>query len=229
MSSKKIPQILALIPARAGSKRLKKKNVLMFNGLPLISWTINSALKSKFFSKIVVSTDDNQVIKICKKINSLYVIKRPSELASDHATSIDVALHALDMFDGFDYFVLLQPTSPLRDTYHIDKAIEFLLRRKVKSAFSVCESTEISKNICLLDKNGFYRRYVSNIPSKRRIYDINGGIYINDVKEFRKCKKFVGDNSLGYIMPQNISIDIDTLGDFKAAEKIHKILDNEKH
>jgi len=222
MKEKKASRILTLIPARAGSKRLKNKNILEFNGLPLISWTINSALKSKYISKVIISSDDSTVLRLSKDFPSVFAIKRPVSLASDLASSADVALHALNYFNDYDYLILLQPTSPLRDDHDIDSAIEYLIENQAHSCLSLCRAALGDKNLCTLNTSGYFKKNIKNFSQTRDLYSINGAIYINDINDFLKYKRFITERSLGYIMPRSKSIDIDTLDDFKTAEIIHK-------
>lgn len=220
MKKKEEPRILALIPARAGSKRLKNKNILDFNGLPLISWTINSALKSKYISKVIVSSDDQRVHTLIENLPSVFAIKRPTSLATDLASSSDVALHALKLFPDYDYLILLQPTSPLRDSHDIDSAFEYLIERKARSCFSLCRAVAGDKNLCNVNESGYFQKYARNFLPASNIHSINGAIYINDINDFLGSKQFVTESSIGYIMPRLKSIDIDSIDDFRAAEKI---------
>jgi len=220
MIKKRVPRILALIPARAGSKRLKNKNILEFNGLPLISWTINSALKSKYISKVIISSDDPRVHRLIEDFPSVFAIKRPISLASDLASSSDVALHALKLFPDYDYFILLQPTSPLRDTHDIDSAFEHLIDRQARSCFSLCSAVAGDKNLCIINGSGYFQKHARNFLQAPNIHSINGAIYINDVQDFLESKQCITESSIGYIMPRGKSIDIDSIDDFKAAEKV---------
>jgi len=120
---------LAIIPARGGSKRLPRKNLLDLCGKPLIAWSIEAALKSKYISKVIVSSDEEEILNIAKEYKADF-IKRPDELASDTATTFDALKHTLENVEKYDYVVLLQPTSPLRDEKHIDEAIELLELKK---------------------------------------------------------------------------------------------------
>ena len=129
---------LAIIPARGGSKRLPRKNLLDLCGKPLIAWSIESALKSKYISKVIVSSDDEEILQISLNFGAT-VIKRPDELASDTATTFDAIEHTIKSLEKYDYVVLLQPTSPLRDEKHIDKAIELLEEKDADAIISVCE------------------------------------------------------------------------------------------
>lgn len=220
MIKKRVPRILALIPARAGSKRLKNKNILQFNGLPLIAWTINSALKSKYISKVIISSDDPTVHKLSEDFPSVFIIKRPIALASDQASSSDVALHALNCFPDYDYLILLQPTSPLRDSHDIDSAIEYLIERQARSCFSLCKAVAGDKNLCILKASGYFQKKIQNFLPIPSLHTINGAIYINNIQDFLQSKKFITQSSVGYVMPQSKSIDIDTIDDFRAAEQI---------
>ena len=116
---------LAIIPARGGSKRLPRKNVLDLCGKPLIAYSIEAGLKSKYISKVIVTSDDEEILSISKKYGS-GIIVRPEELSSDAATTFDAVKHTIDNVEKFDYVVLVQPTSPLRSEKHLDEAIELL-------------------------------------------------------------------------------------------------------
>ena len=111
---------LAIIPARSGSKRLTNKNMLPLKNKPLIEWSINAGLNSKYIDEIVVSSNNNEVLILAKK-KKVKFIRRPESLSQDNSSTLDVILHTLETIDrDFDYFVLLQPTSPLRTDKHID-------------------------------------------------------------------------------------------------------------
>jgi len=130
---------LAIIPARGGSKRLPNKNILNLSGKPLIAWSIEAALKSEYIDDIVVTSDSDKILEIARNYDVI-TIKRPYYLASDTANSIDVIKHVIENVDGkYDYLVLLQPTSPLRNEKHIDEAIELLDIKKADAIISVCE------------------------------------------------------------------------------------------
>jgi len=129
---------LAIIPARGGSKRLPRKNILDLNGTPLIAYSIEAGLKSKYIDKVIVSSDDEEILKISKKYGALTLI-RPDELAGDMATTFDAIAHTIENTKEYDYIVLLQPTSPLRDEKHIDEAIELLEGKEANAVVSVCE------------------------------------------------------------------------------------------
>ena len=122
-------KILALIPARSGSKGLKNKNILKLKDIPLIAWTIKSALKSKKIDKIIVDSDSEKILNISKKFNVNCFIHRPKKLALDKTPISDVIIHALLKYkDEYDFFLLLQPTSPFRSSKQIDKFINYFLK-----------------------------------------------------------------------------------------------------
>jgi len=129
---------LAIIPARGGSKRLPRKNILDLHGKPLISHSIEAGLNSKYIDKVVVSSDDDEILVISEKFG-VNIIKRPDELATDVSTTFDAIKHTINNVEKYDYIVLLQPTSPLRDSKHIDEAIELLKNKNADAVVSVCE------------------------------------------------------------------------------------------
>ena len=135
-------KILAIIPARGGSKRLPRKNILNLAGKPLIAWTIEAALGSKYIDDVIVSTDDNEISTVAKKYGAKVPFIRPDKFSSNHASSISVVLHAIEFFqkadERYDYVVLLQPTSPLRTVKNIDESIELLQQKKCDAIVSVC-------------------------------------------------------------------------------------------
>ena len=133
---------LAIIPARGGSKRLPRKNILDLCGKPLISWSIEAALKSKYISKVVVSSDDEEILNISSNFGA-DIIKRPYELANDTATTFDTVKHTIDNFENYDYIVLLQPTSPLRNEKHIDEAIELLEEKQADEVYAPCFASDV--------------------------------------------------------------------------------------
>ena len=125
---------LAIIPARGGSKRLPHKNVLKLAGKPLIAWSIDAGLQSQYIDKVIVTSDDDEILNIAKQFKG-EVIKRPEELASDTATSFDAIKHTIENVEKYDYIVLLQPTSPLRNFKHIDNAIKLLESKKANQEY----------------------------------------------------------------------------------------------
>jgi CMP-N,N'-diacetyllegionaminic acid synthase len=215
---------LGIIPARGGSKRLPRKNVLDLCGKPLIAWSIKAGLNSKYIDKVVVSSDDDEILNISSNFGA-ETIKRPVELASDTATTFDAIKHTIDNFENYDYIVLLQPTSPLRDAKHIDEAIELLEEKQADAVVSVCEVDHSPLWSNTLPENGnmssFLRDEVLNKRSQdlEKYYRLNGAIYICKTEKLLEEKSFfLKENIFAYIMDRKSSVDIDEEVDFKIAE-----------
>jgi len=216
---------VAIIPARGGSKRLPRKNVLSFLGKPLISWTIESSMSSQFIRETVISSDNKEILEIGKNYGVSTII-RPKELAMDASSTIDTIIHVLDNITYLpDYVVLLQPTSPLRKTKHIDEAINLLFQKNADAIVSVCETEHSPLWTNTLDNNLDMKNFISNEIKNTRsqdlpaFYRLNGAIYICDVKKLLKEKTlFLKGNIYAYKMNKKNSIDIDEEIDFKLAE-----------
>lgn len=218
-------KVLAIIPARGGSKRLKRKNVLPLVDKPLIAWTIESALKSKYIDKIVVSSEDEEILKISGSYN-IEIIKRPYDLARDVAKTTDVVVHVIEtLTENYDYILLLQPTSPLRTNKHIDEAIDILFSKKADAIISVCEIDHPIEWCNILPEDLSLKDFLSPIVLDKRSQDlpkryrINGAIYIVKTERFLTERTFfIKDNIYAYIMDKYSSVDIDDKFDFKFAE-----------
>lgn len=217
---------LAIIPARGGSKRLPRKNVLDLAGKPLIAHSIEAGLKSKYISKVVVSSDDEEILQISEKFGA-DTIKRPDYLATDTSSTFDAIEHTINSLEKYNYIVLLQPTSPLRNEKYIDEAIELLIEKNADAIVSVCE-TEHSPLWCnTLDDTLSISNFLSDeVLGKRSqdlpiFYRLNGAIYICETKKLLENKSFfLKENIFAYKMERKNSIDIDTKLDFKIAKII---------
>lgn len=220
-------EILAIIPARGGSKGLPGKNIKLLNGKPLICYTIEEARKSSFIHCVVVTTDDQEIAEISKK-SGAEVIIRPPALALDESPVIDAVFHVLKNMDGEpDIIVLLQATSPLREVKDIDGAIRLYLGGQCDSLMSVCPA-EHSPYWYFNIKDGlltplFDERFLNTrrqeLPSA---YRPNGAIYIISPENLKKNKSFYCNRTLAYIMTAKSSIDIDEEIDFHIAEQLMK-------
>lgn len=217
-------RVLAVIPARGGSKRLPRKNILPLGGKPLIAWTIEAAKNSQYIDEFIVSTDDDEISRISMEYGSK-VLVRSKELSTDTATSIDVVLHAVNsMREQYDYVILLQPTSPLRDSKDIDGAIEFLFKKDARAVISVCETDHPPLWSNTLPENGNMDDFIrEEVKGKRSqdlptYYRLNGAIYIVETKYMEKEKTFfLKRKTHAYIMEKEKSIDIDNQVDFEIA------------
>ena len=219
-------KFLAIIPARGGSKRLPHKNVLDLNGKPLIAYSIEAGLNSSYIDKVVVTSDDDEILTISKKYGAV-TINRPDELASDAATTFDAIKHTVDNCEKYDYIVLLQPTSPLRNEKHLDEAVELLESKKSNAVVSVCEMEHSPLWSNTLDESlsmaGFLKDEALNKRSQdlEKYYRLNGAIYICKTEKLLEEKSFfLKENIYAYVMDRENSIDIDEEIDFKIAEVI---------
>jgi CMP-N-acetylneuraminic acid synthetase len=218
-------KILAIIPARGGSKRLVKKNILKLAQKPMLAWSIEAALGSKYIENILVTSDDDEILNIASSYD-VQTIKRPMELALDTSSTFDTIKHAIANTEAdFDYVILLQPTSPLRDARHINEAIELLNKKSADAIISVCEMEHSPLWSNTLDKNRSMKNFLDkNIINKRsqelqKYYRLNGAIYICKKSLLLKEKTFfISDNIYAYEMDRKSSIDIDEEIDFKLAQ-----------
>lgn len=220
---------LAIIPARGGSKRLPNKNILLLAGKPMLLWTVESAMQSKYLDEIILSTDSDDIVKVVENYK-IKTIKRPIELASDTAKTVDVAKHVIENIDKkYDFIVLLQPTSPLRTSNHIDEAIEQLIKLNADAIISVTEVDHSPLWCNILPESLSMENFISeDIKHKRsqdlpKFYRLNGAIYICKTKKLiEENTFFLKKNVYAYIMDKKSSIDIDEELDFKLAEIILK-------
>lgn len=223
--------MLAIIPARGGSKRVPRKNALNLAGKPLIAWTIETSSHSNYIDRTIVSTDDDEIASISEQYGADVPFLRPNELASDEASSVDVVLHSIHKIaaegEQYDYVILLQPTSPLRNVEDVDGALEQLIRNDDDCVISVCEAEHSPLWANTLPKSqsmiGFLSKETINIRSQDlpTFYRLNGAIYIISVSVLLGLKKpsfFLDKNVSAYLMPPARSIDIDSNLDFMMAE-----------
>ena len=210
-------KILALITARKNSVRLKKKNFLTFFKRPLIYWTISSALKSKYLDSIYLSTDMTEILKFSKKFKKIKTLKRKKSLSTSKTSSYEVINDFLKKQKNYDYFCLLQPTSPLRTCMDIDKSIKNIIEKKSTSLVSISKLINSNFEVSLNDKG-----FLCKNSKKNNKYYINGALYISKIRKKKIIKSFITSKTLGYKMPKNRSIDIDDLKDFKKAENYIK-------
>ena len=220
-------KILAIIPARGGSKGLPRKNLKSFAGKPLIAWTIESALKSKHLDKIIVSTDDQEIENASKDAGA-EVIERPKELATDDSLVMDAIRHSLKVLKKEikytpDIVVILQVTSPLRTTNTIDSAIEIFLK-KFDNYDSLISLSQIEGKIGNIENGLYYPNYVlgQGRQKVREMYKECGTVYILKTDLIIKGEDF-GNNIHPFIInAREESIDIDTIDDFQEAEYFFK-------
>ncbi len=225
-------RILAIIPARGGSKGIPRKNIKEINNKPLISFTIEEAKKSKYINRVIVSTDDREIAEISKNYGAEIPFLRPKELAEDNSPGIDHIIYCIKWLKNNenylpDYICILQCTSPLRKVKQIDEAIEMLLDKNIDSVVSICES-EVSPYWMKKLENNKLKDFLDNIPlyANRQalptVYRLNGAIYLCKTKLLLKTLSFYNENTVPYIMNKVSSVDVDDLIDFKFAEFLIK-------
>lgn len=224
--------ILALIPARGGSKGLPGKNLMLIDGRPLVSFPITTALNSKYIDNVVLSSDDDKIMAVGRMYNCCVPFQRPEHLASDTASSIDVAIHAIDYYEEqgkiYDYIILLEPTSPLTEAKDVDRAIEMLIDNRDVSDSIVGMAVVESNHPLFLAKKGEQGNVIPYIrkdfitPIRRQ--DLNellffeGSLYMSDIATLKRIRSFVHEKTMPFVVPRWKSIEIDEYSDFLIAE-----------
>ncbi len=222
--------MLAIIPARGGSKGVHGKNIKSLSGKPLIVYTIEAAIESNIFKKIIVSTDSEEIADIAKQSGAEVPFIRPSEIAGDYVSSDKVIKHGIEFYEKngneFTEVCKLQPTSPLRKAEHIKAAYKLFKEKEADFVVSVCESEhsplwmgELEED-CQMDN--FIRKEII-LSCRQKLptyYRLNGAIYMAKINAFKIQNSFFGKNGYAYVMQQKDSIDIDSELDFKIAECI---------
>ena len=222
--------MIAIIPARAGSKGLPNKNIKLFNGKPLIQWTFEAAQKSKYLARIILTTDSVEIAKLAHYNKIEVPAMRPTHLAQDTSLVNDTFKYLLgkikqDSSEKIEEIVVLQPTSPLRLASDIDEAIELYRSKKADSVISYTASTRPIEWYRYLQADNLIPQRVNESLGNRQINEIayypNGAVYIIK-SDLIFADKWYGENSYAFIMPRNRSIDIDTQEDFEYAEYLFK-------
>jgi N-acylneuraminate cytidylyltransferase/CMP-N,N'-diacetyllegionaminic acid synthase len=225
---------LAIIPARGGSKGLPGKNIKELCGKPLIAWSIEAGLRSKYIDEVVVSTDYQDIADISKEYGASVPFLRPEFLASDTATSFDTIKHTIDYYANelkkeFDYIVLLEPTSPLRESSDIDNAIEQLFNSTADSIVGISKSENQNPAFLVLkDEQDFISGYenqdmkVIRRQDLKDVYFFEGTVYISRINVLLIKKTFYHENTIGYVVPKFKSLEIDDIEDFIMVEAIMK-------
>jgi CMP-N,N'-diacetyllegionaminic acid synthase len=239
MNSKDI-KILGVIPARAGSKGVPGKNIRMLAGKPLIAYTIESALKSSMITDVVVSTDSEEIKTVAEQYGVEVPFLRPAALASDTALAVPTIQHALQEMEQYkkvkyDYVAMLQPTSPLKTAEDIDAALNQLIKEDADGIISVVtvdnnHPMKMKKFLGEGGKSGLLVDYEAppyeNCPRQflPPVFMVNGALYATKRDVFMEIGSFKGNKCIGYIMPMDKSVNIDTELDFILAEHMLKNL-----
>jgi CMP-N,N'-diacetyllegionaminic acid synthase len=223
--------VLALIPARGGSKGVPKKNIKSFNGKPLISYTINDALNSKLITHVVVSTDSQEIADVALKYNAIVPFLRPKNIAEDVTSDFPVMEHAIKWYKKqgqiFDYMVFLRPTNLFRSSNDIDKGINKINKFNYDSIRSISEvnyspywmKTVVNDKLVNFLDSKYSESRRQDLP---KVYQANGAVDIIKIDTILKKKSRYGNN-IGYFKMNEISnVDIDTQLDFEIAEFLYK-------
>ena len=221
-------RILAIIPARSGSKGVPDKNIKPLCGKPLMAYAIEAALKSGIVDNVFVSTDSRQYADIAREFGAEVPFLRPDTLASDQSLACEYIVHTINSYyqmgDAFDYFVVLQPTSPMRTSKHIFESVQILTESNAVSVVSVCPASHPAACYGYISKDGNLEGFSVgrgiNRQAADKLYHLNGAIYLCNCKHYLEHQSFYGLNSKAYIMDKVSSIDIDTQFDFDLAEWI---------
>lgn len=226
--------ILGIIPARGGSKGLPRKNILLLSGKPMIAWTIERALSSKYLDKVIVNTDDDEIAGIAKKHGAEVPFMRPKELASDTTSMMDVIFHTIAFYKdnnlSFDYIALLEPTSPLRKVDDIDSAIKQLIDNE-KNADSLVSAGEVHlehPSIMKVVRDGYLSPYeVTGEKIYRRqdlktVYFPYGVIYMSKTGKLLETGTFYQERTIPYFIERWQNYEVDDLFDFTCIEAVMK-------
>ena len=225
--------MIAIIPARVGSKGLPGKNIKILNGIPLICHSIDAALNAKSILRVIVSTDDPEIAKIAKDCGAEVPFMRPKELAKDNSMVMDTYFYTVDKLAAenkapVDSFVSLLPTVPLRLPRDIDAAVELFKKKQADSIISVMESNVPIQWYRRVSENGVLSGYmpefnaVLNRQEFEKSYIPNGAVFIFNTERLRETREYYMEKTYPYIMPRDRSVDIDELLDFEWAEFLLK-------
>lgn len=224
-------KVLAVIPARGGSKGIPYKNIKDLAGKPLIAWTIEEAKKSRYIDRLILSSEDKDIIQVAREWGCEVPFIRPAELAQDSSPGIDTVLHAIKTLDNnYDYVVLVQPTSPLRKVVDIDGCIERCIIADASACVTVCEVKHQPAWMYTLDKSLHMHPLIkeyANINRRQELpkaYVLNGAVYVAQSDFVVQKKSFLTPETIAYAMPPERSIDIDDEADFNYCSWLmHKI------
>lgn len=227
-------RVLALIPARAGSKGLPGKNIRPLHGKPLLAWPIAAALASRYVDRVILSTDSAEFARIGEGFGAEAPFLRPAELAADTAPSSAAVIHALDFLaaqgETYDYLVLLEPTSPLTEGTDVDAALESLVVQRATADAIVSVSELVSSHPAFAVRIGGDGRIspyaavdFTRLPRRQDtepVFALDGSLYISDVTRYRERLSFCHERTAAHPMPHYKSHEVDDLVDFLCIEAI---------
>jgi CMP-N-acetylneuraminic acid synthetase len=238
MSARANHRVLAVITARGGSKAIPRKNVLPLGGKPLVGWTIEAALAAKNLDRVILSTDDDEIAAIGRSFGCEVPFKRPEELATDTSHHPEVMIHAArfmaeTLCDAYDTIMCLQPTVPFRKAHHIDEAVDTFFEKGADSLIALKAQDYPPWWMFRLNNGRIQPAFeykpgvnVFNLERQEfpKVYRPNGAIYLTWVESLYRHHRLVNPNDCAYyVMEEADSVDIDTVGDFAAAEAMLKL------
>jgi len=215
-------KVIAVIPARGGSKGLPGKNIIPVRGKPLLAWTIEAAQRARYVDRLILSSDDPAIIDVARKFGCEVPFERDSRLAADDTPSIDVVLDALTHCPGYGWVVLLQPTSPLRTADDIDGALERCVALGAPACVSVCEAEQSPYWMYTVQGDNRLSPLLPSSVTRRQdlptVYVLNGAAYVADTLWLLGSRSFLTSETVAYEMPVERSLDIDTEADLSIFE-----------
>ena len=220
-------KILAVIPARGGSKGVPRKNIIEVGGHPLIKYTIDCGKNSKYLDRVVISTEDLLIKRVAEENGGDVPFLRPKELAEDTSKTIDCIAHAVNtlksMGEEYDYVMILQNTVPLRKSWHVDESIEMLIDSSERSLVSISEVDEHPILMRTLNEDKTVKNLLQMNSTMRRqdfpkFYKVDGAIAIQKIDDEFNLETSINDGKLGYVIERKYSTDIDNYLDIKIIE-----------
>jgi len=222
--------MLAIIPARGGSKGVPKKNIRLLGGKPLIHWTIQAALGAAVIDRAILSTDDEEIADVCRNTGIEIPFMRPKELAQDHSLAIDNYLYTIDRLnDELDVqikeFVVLLPTAPFRSSADVDTSVAIFHKKQADSVISCTALQHPLEWVFSLNERGAVKRNrdihtkkMMNRQASDSYYMPNGGVYVFKTSLLKETQSYYSEETYPHVMSQESSVDIDTEFDFLFAE-----------
>lgn len=221
--------VLAVVPARMGSKGVPNKNLASVGGKPLIAWTLEAARRSRILDRVIVTTDNEAIAATARRHGAEVPFLRPPELARDDTPGVVPIVHALQWLaerENYqpDLVLCLQPTSPLRTAEDIVAAVRLLVSRDADSVVSVTASERPLQWLKVVDSEGLLRDALPGLPAVASrqdatpVFALNGAIYLARRERFLRREGWYGDRTYGYVMPRERSLDVDTPWDLRVAD-----------
>jgi len=216
--------VLAIIPARGGSKGIPRKNIKPLAGKPLIAWTIDAAKQANVADRIVVTTEDEEIAAVARELGAEVPFMRPAELATDETPGIGPILHAIEQLPRHEWILLLQPTSPLRTHRDIEAIWQLCQSSAASSAVSISEVSKHPYWMFEKDDQGKLQPFIPGRPDIVRrqdlpaAYALNGALYLAKTEWLLQQGGFIGPETIGYVMPPERSADLDTEQDWRWVE-----------